>query len=294
MTIGGGHEWTTSNTAVMTTQTAPYHVDCLWLGQAGFLFRDSAGGTQAAVDPYLSDALASDGRNLIRQFPAPIDTDELAPGVVLITHPHPDHLDLPTIALLAARPSPPPVVGSSAVISEVENLGYPKSALLELGPGRSVDVHGVRIRGVFVRHTDADPTKSEALGFSVNIGGLELLHLGDTEYDARIVASAPTRPDILFLPINGTGGNMDVLEAALLASKLQPALAIPMHYGMWPDDAYAYGTQWERLSLDPHEFVKGYERLSPGRATTLLTVGTWTRFERSPEGTVSSLDSRES
>jgi L-ascorbate metabolism protein UlaG (beta-lactamase superfamily) len=53
----------------------------------------------------------------------------------------------------------------------------------------------------------------------------------------------------MFVPINGVGGNMNAHEAALLTWQVAPRIAVPMHYGMWPDEQYGPGA-----TLDPETF----------------------------------------
>jgi L-ascorbate metabolism protein UlaG (beta-lactamase superfamily) len=63
---------------------------------------------------------------------------------------------------------------------------------------------------------------------------------------------------------NGTGGNMNVWEAAVLAAQLRPDVTIPMHFGMWTESGYGPGS-----TLDPDQFRDLYQRLAPGAAVQI-------------------------
>ena len=102
----------------------------------------------------------------------------------------------------------------------------------------------------------------------VTVDGVSIFHSGDGEYDSRVWQGlAGVELDVGLVAINGTGGNMDVEEAALMTSKLAPGLAIPMHYGMWADAHYGPGA-----TIDPEVFVATYARLSDG-PSRILTIG---------------------
>ena len=65
--------------------------------------------------------------------------------------------------------------------------------------------------------------------------------------------------------MNGTAGNMNAHEAALLAWQQRAHLAIPFHYGLWRDEDYGEGA-----TLDPATFAGTYRRLHPEGAVLIL------------------------
>ena len=67
---------------------------------------------------------------------------------------------------------------------------------------------------------------------------------GDTLYNSRIFDSLPElyrEIDVLFLPINGVGNNMNMTDAARFAKKTHAMTVVPYHFGMFD-------------SLDPNDF----------------------------------------
>ena len=67
---------------------------------------------------------------------------------------------------------------------------------------------------------------------------------GDTLYNSRIFDSLPDTGrniDVLFLPINGVGNNMNMTDAARFAKKTHAMTVVPYHFGMFDE-------------LDPKDF----------------------------------------
>jgi L-ascorbate 6-phosphate lactonase len=83
------------------TAVNPGEFSLIWLGQAGFVIKNSAGKT-AAVDPYLSDAVERIC-GLKRLMMPVMEPEELNPDVILITHHDEDHLDMDILPGILAR-----------------------------------------------------------------------------------------------------------------------------------------------------------------------------------------------
>lgn len=113
----------------------------------------------------------------------------------------------------------------------------------------------------------AEPTP-DAVGFVLETDGVSVYHSGDTEYDSEILADTRGVTASL-VPINGTTGNMNAHEAAMLAWLQGARVAVPFHYGLWRDADYGEGA-----TLDPELFVATYHRLNPDGQTLLLEPAT--------------------
>nr|WP_240189319.1 MBL fold metallo-hydrolase [Nakamurella flavida] len=232
------------------------HVRIWWLYQAGFVVK-SPGGTTVAIDPYLSDSvMASYG--IPRAVTAPLSAAEAEFDALLATHPHDDHLDPDCVTSFAAHPRTH-FVGPPSTVKMARAAGFPAVRTNGLRRGESVEIGDIHIEAVMARHMfDEEPTP-DAIGYLITAGSVRIYHSGDTEYDARIVDDTEDRVDISLICMNGTAGNMDADEAALLAWRQRPAVAVPMHFGLWHDRDYGPGA-----TLDPEQFVSVYRRLSPG------------------------------
>jgi L-ascorbate metabolism protein UlaG (beta-lactamase superfamily) len=130
-----------------------------------------------------------------------------------------------------------------------------------------VEIGDLTVRAVYARHLVALEPTPDAVGYVIQTGSVSVYHSGDTEYDSEIISDT-LGVTTSFVPINGTTGNMNAHEAAMLAWLQGARLAIPFHYGLWRDADYGQGA-----TLDPGLFVDTYHRLNPGGQTLVLRPG---------------------
>ncbi len=85
-----------------------YFVSVTWYGQSGF--RLAAGDSRILIDPFLTDRPD-------RRYPPPASAAEFADvTLVLCTHEHLDHLDLPFLREFCAVNSRAPIVVPAPVV----------------------------------------------------------------------------------------------------------------------------------------------------------------------------------
>ena len=108
----------------------------------------------------------------------------------------------------------------------------------------------------------------DAVGFLLDVGGVRFWDVADSEYDARLRPLREEGIDVMLVPINGVGGNMNAHEAALLVWQVAPRFAVPMHYGMWPQEQYGPGA-----TLDPAMFADTLARLGSETKVQVLEPG---------------------
>lgn len=253
---------------VLDLKVEPGTVACVWLGQAGFLFKSPA-GVIVILDPYLSD-YAEQQWNMPRIIPPAIDIEKITPDLLLSSHWHEDHLDQPVIRHWSKQ-EPGIFVGPGDSVARAVAWGWPKERAVRLDRGETFTFKDVTIKATFARHEALAP---DAVGFLLNIGGVKVWDVADTEYDARLRPMREERIDVAMIPINGVGGNLNVYEAALLLWQVQPKLAIPMHYNMWEPAVFGEGA-----TLDPNEFIRFYRQLGGG-AARILEVGAIETFSK--------------
>jgi L-ascorbate metabolism protein UlaG (beta-lactamase superfamily) len=181
-----------------------------WLGHAGF--RIDVGKAAIYIDPYR------------------VAGDEPKADLVLITHQHYDHFSIQDLERL--RKDATHVIAPAAVAERLE--GNVQSVI----PGEVVetDIYGVDVRAVPAYNTskrDGDgrpfhPREAGCLGFELNVRGERLYHAGDTDVIPEMdwVVGA----DVALLPVSGVHV-MTALEAAEAARRIQPTVAVPMHWG---------------------------------------------------------------
>ena len=182
-----------------------------WLGHSGFRIR--AGRVTVYIDPYR----VPDGA-------APAD-------LILVTHGHYDHFSPRDIQAISHRGT-----GLVAPAAVAERVG---GRVLSIAPGEAIEpefAHGVAVRAVAAYNTskrDADGNLFHAreagwVGYDVNVRGERLYHAGDTDVIPEMDEVAGV--DVALLPVSGTYV-MTAEEAAEAARRIQPRLAVPMHWG---------------------------------------------------------------
>jgi L-ascorbate 6-phosphate lactonase len=211
----------------------------------------------ALIDPYLSDYVEEQLGQRRRVAP-PLNLFDVAANVVIISHWHEDHLDRPTCEAVADSNPGVRFVGPPSVIRRLTSWGVEAEHLLVLERGSSVKFSGLEVYAGFARHDPPGALAEDALSLVLVCGEKRIFFTGDTEYDARLRWAAEQRPlDVGLFVIDGSGGNMNDLEAALLAAQLMPRVAIPCHYGMWEDAVYG-----SEATLDPNRFVEACDRFA--------------------------------
>ncbi len=102
---------------------------------------------------------------------------------------------------------------------------------LELEPVPGVEVAAVAAYNTSKRNEDGNPFHARdagGVGFDLNVRGERLYHAGDTDVipEMDLVVGV----DVALLPVSGTYV-MTPSEAAEAARRIQPAVAVPMHWG---------------------------------------------------------------
>jgi L-ascorbate 6-phosphate lactonase len=258
-------------TRIQALNVAPGTAACVWLGQAGYLFKSPA-GVIVMIDPYLS-SYAEAQWGMARVLPPPIDPVLIQPDLLLVSHWHEDHLDAPLVRQWANL-NPGCFAGSVASVPRAQAWGWPAHKTVLLDVGMTHSQQDVYVSAHFARHETPEAPATDAVSFVLRIDNVSIWAVCDTEYDARLRAMRGFGIDVALTPINGVGGNLTDKEAALLLSYVKPKLAIPNHYNMWAPEAFGPGA-----TLDPNVFVETYKMLGGGE-TRILDVGEITIFSK--------------
>ncbi|GHB61841.1 membrane protein [Streptomyces cirratus] len=250
-------------------------VEITWWGHATCTVVDS--GVRVLTDPLFARRLA----HLRRRRGALPPPEAADADVVLISHLHADHLHLPSLAGLAPGTRllvPRGAVG--AVPGLARTAGARGLSVTEVAPGEEVTVGGgLRVRAVGARHDGRrlpfGPQRAPALGYVVR-GSARTYFAGDTGlFDTMAEEVGPV--DVALLPVGGWGpylgpGHLDAGRAARALAELEPAAAVPVHYGTYwpigldavrPHEFHAPGTEFVRLAA----------RLAPKVAVRALAHG---------------------
>jgi L-ascorbate metabolism protein UlaG (beta-lactamase superfamily) len=249
-----------------------------WLGHATVLL--DLGGTRVVTDPLLRRRLGP----LSRRSDLPLQAHVEDAEVVLLSHLHHDHADLPSLRRLAHAP----VVThpDNALWARRQGLDAPDVPDDDWVPlSATVDVRLVRA------DHDARPMPhrpNAANGMLLRGGGVVVWFAGDTSLHPEMealadLAGAPV--DLALLPIGGWGprlspGHMGPAEAVEAATRAGARHVVPVHYGTlhpsgWPRGRLA----WTLAPAERFEELMAAgggasaEVLDVGAATTVLPAG---------------------
>ena len=179
-----------------------------WLGHSGF--RIQAGKAAIYIDPYRV-------------------TDGPKADLILITHAHYDHFSPQDVERLR---KPATIVVAPAAVAE--RLA---GNVIAVRPGEVVEpLPGLDVRAVPAYNTskrDAEgrvfhPREAGCVGYELNVRGERLYHAGDTDVIPEMDQVAGV--DVALLPVSGVYV-MTAQEAVEAARRIQPRVAVPMHWG---------------------------------------------------------------
>ncbi|MCL0044416.1 MBL fold metallo-hydrolase [Dehalococcoidia bacterium] len=149
--------------------------------------------------------------------------------LILLTHEHGDHFSVDSINAVSKKGTSL-ICNNSGIINKIHgNVSADVSVMKEGDTLESVEVRVRAVAGYNDIHPRNDGHDSFNIGFVFTLGGLQILHTGDTGLIDEF--STFGKLDIAMVPIGGTY-TMDEIESALaITNQLKPRIAIPMHYG---------------------------------------------------------------
>jgi L-ascorbate metabolism protein UlaG (beta-lactamase superfamily) len=105
-----------------------------------------------------------------------------------------------------------------------------------VAPGETVELDGIDIRAIAAYNTNKlnsdglpfHPREAGGVGYVVTMGGFSIYHSGDTDVIPELDQAAGV--DVALLPVSGTYV-MTPTEAVEAARRIDPGVAVPMHWG---------------------------------------------------------------
>jgi L-ascorbate metabolism protein UlaG (beta-lactamase superfamily) len=181
-----------------------------WLGHAGFRIRTRAGIVY--IDPY----------RVGESPPAP------RADLILITHDHFDHFSRDDVVRLAGEGTT--AIGPATVTEQL------KGRTITVKPGDTVEVNELEIQVLPAYNTNKLDSSGRPfhsrdsgwVGFLLRDGARRIYHSGDTDVIPEMDQAAGV--DVALLPVSGTYV-MTAVEAAEAARRIDPKVAVPMHWG---------------------------------------------------------------
>jgi L-ascorbate metabolism protein UlaG (beta-lactamase superfamily) len=182
-----------------------------WLGHSGFRVTVGRGAT-IYIDPYR------------------LRDDQPKADLVLITHQHYDHFSPQDLERIR---KPETSLIAPAVVAERLD-----GDIHAVRPGQVIEtrVPGVDVRAIPAYNTSKrdgegrpfHPREAGYVGFELRVRGERLYHAGDTDVIPEM--DWVVGVDVALLPVSGVYV-MTALEAAEAARRIQPKVAVPMHWG---------------------------------------------------------------
>lgn len=170
-----------------------------WLGHASFKL--IAGERVVYIDPWR------------------VKKDEA--DLVLITHPHFDHLSPDDVRKVQKK--------ETLVVVTLDSASRLKGNVRIVKPGDKIEIGDLGIEAIPAYNIGKSyhPRANGWVGFIITLGGKRIYHAGDTD---AIPEMKKLSVDVALLPIGGTY-TMTAEEAAGIANEFKPKVVVPMHWG---------------------------------------------------------------
>lgn len=215
------------------------------LGQAGV--RIESAGQVVIIDPYLTDSVGTINPAMSRRFapPSPSLYDDC--DTLIFTHDHLDHYDPESAKTVLNCSGCGTVLAPYSVWEKVRHIGGEHNYVM-FNEGVEWTEGDIIFRAIPAVHSEP-----YAIGVVLFAEGMCVYVTGDTLYSTRLLDSLGQKADVLLLPINGCGNNMNVKDAARFAKACSADTVIPIHYGL-TDDLTADGFICNKKTvLEPYE-----------------------------------------
>lgn len=198
-----------------------------WLGQAGLLIE--ARGRKILVDPYLSNSVERINPLNYRRIPVNEDFYKIRPDIIVLTHDHLDHTDPDTLKRYLENYSSIIVLASKNAWNTARAFGGDHNYVM-FNDGTEWTENGIKFTAVYAEHSD-----DYAIGVIIDDGIERYYITGDTLYNERVFSEVAKECDVLFLPINGVGNNMNMTDAKRFADRVMAKRVVPLHFGMFDE-----------------------------------------------------------
>ena len=196
-----------------------------WLGQAGLLFEFN--GVRVMVDPYLSNSVEKVEPKNYRRLPIDESYFDIKPDILILTHNHLDHTDPETLERLFSKHGGICILASYNAWQTARKFGGDNNYIM-FNRGTVWTEKGIKFEAVYAEHSD-----DKAVGVIISYGGRKYYITGDTLYNKKVIKDINIPIDVVFLPINGVGNNMNMTDAAHFAEEIKAKTAVPIHFGMF-------------------------------------------------------------
>jgi L-ascorbate metabolism protein UlaG (beta-lactamase superfamily) len=247
-----------------------------YIGHATVLI--DIGQIRVLTDPILRDRFFFMQRNGHNYGPDLLATRP--PDIVLLSHLHYDHADLPSLRRLPPTTTVIAPRGSGSYLARQTGV-----SVHEVGEGDRVQVADVEISALPADHGNAyshPRPMTTCLSYALR-NRLSVYFAGDTDrFDGMDDIGQEFDLDVALLPIWGYShrvgsGHLTPMTAAQALTQLCPRVAVPIHWGSFHYPGPR--SLWKRadyMNTPPHAFAAYATRLAPGTDVRVLQPGQWT------------------
>ena len=181
------------------------------------------------IDPYLSDSVVKVNPKNYRRIPVDESLFDIKPDVMIFTHNHLDHYDPETVARFIDDYSGVIVLAPRSVWDEVRKIGGNNNYVL-FNRHTEWTQSDIKFSAVKAEHSD-----DYAIGVVIDDGEKKYYVTGDTLYNDEIFVDIPDDIYALFLPVNGVGNNMNMVDAIRFTKIINAKKVVPIHIGMFDE-----------------------------------------------------------
>ncbi len=236
------------------------------------------GRIRVLTDPILRDRVFFLQRH--GQNPAPKVLAERPPDIVLLSHLHYDHADLPSLRRLPPTTTVIAPKGSGKYLARWAGV-----EVYEVTEGDRVQVADVEITALPADHGQAlsVPRPMKTCLSYVMRNRLSVYFAGDTDlFEEMYEVGRDFDLDLALLPVWGYShrlgtGHLTPLSAAQALERLEPRVAVPIHWGslrfLGPHSVWKWA---DYLNTPPHAFAHHAAHLAPQTEIRVLQPGEWT------------------
>ena len=203
----------------------------MWIGHGGLLF--VTGKNKVLIDPYLSDSLRLTNKQLRRRTRVKKKLFRIKPDAIVLTSSHPDRSDFKTVKKYASKwgKYTPTILACENSFRTISNSWIlKKSNMIMFEKGLEWSLGDMTIVAVSAKTDDRS-----AFGIIItdNEDGKKYYIASNTLYSEELINELPTDIFCAFLPISGSFGSMNAIDAARFAKKLNAQYTVPVQYGMF-------------------------------------------------------------
>ena len=201
----------------------------MWIGHGGLLF--ISGKNKILIDPYLSDSLRLINRLFKRRMRIKRRLFLLKPNVICLTSSHPDRADFKTVKVFASKRGSyqPTILACEEAFKEgCANWGLKKANFTMFEKGLEWSLGDMTIKAV-----DAKCDDRSAYGIIItdNEDGKKYYVASNTLYSEELISSLPKDIFAAFIPIGGSFGSMNIIDASRFAKAINAEYTIPVQFG---------------------------------------------------------------